>query len=321
MIYPTNSTVNITIQKALPPSVYCTRFQDEEYFNKNWHVTLAFIIFNSLICPVIILINALVIVAVKTRPGIQTKCNLLLASLAATDLFVGIATLPGVIATEIYALAGGSVATYCNAQNVVISLFMFPSILASLFHLVLISAERYIAMKHALRYEHYVTTFRLLLAVAFCWLLSVIYIIFRNLVASWLFSSVLLLLFTLSLSIIAFSHATVYLIVRRHRKRIKTEQISGEEIPKFLEETKAWKTTSIIIGFVFLSFLPALLLTLAVSSGIDRPSFHVLRPVVYSCLMLSSLCNPIIYCFRNKLLREAMVALLKTRWNNNQDLN
>lgn len=105
----------------------------------------------------------------------------------------------------------------------------------------------------------------------------------------------ILCLITLSLLIIVYSHTAVYFIVRCHGKQIRTEQISGEEVPKFLDEAKAWKTTSIIIGFVFLSYLPGLLLTLAVFSGVDRSSVHILRPALYSCLMLTSLCNPIIY--------------------------
>ena len=129
MFYQANSTVNITNSTGLPPtvpSVYCTRFQDEEYFDENWHVTLASTIFNLLICPVTILMNVLVVLAVKTRPRLQSKCNILLACLAVTDLFVGATTLPTFIAVEIYALAGGSVTTYCNNLRMVSAVFMSP---------------------------------------------------------------------------------------------------------------------------------------------------------------------------------------------------
>ena len=172
-------------------------------------------------------------------------------------------------------------------------------------------------MKYALQYNQFVTKSRLWLAVAFCWLLAGLYTIFRKLVINILPFFALLCLLTLSLLTIVYSHTTVYFTVRRHRKQIGTEQISGEEVPKFLEEAKAWKTTTIIIGFVLLSYLPGVLLTLVVLSGADRPSFHIVRPVIYNCLMLTSLCNPIIYCFRNRRLHEAMIALLKARWNNN----
>ena len=39
-------------------------------------------------------------------------------------------------------------------------------------------------------------------------------------------------------------------------KRIKTEQLPSEGKTKFLEERKAFKTTSIIIALVFLSYVP-----------------------------------------------------------------
>jgi len=68
---------------------------------------------------------------------------------------------------------------------------------------------------------------------------------------------------------------TVYLITPRHEKRIPTEQISGEATAKFLEERKAWKTTGIIIGFVFLSYFVGVAPILAdlVSSVKNRAMF------------------------------------------------
>lgn len=320
MFYQTNSTVNITkpTEARVPlivPSVSCSRIKNEEYF---WHATLACTIFNLFICPVTIVMNVLVIAAVKTRPRLQNECNILLACLAATDLFVGTLTLPTFIAAGTYALAGGS--TYCTTWSMVTGLVMFLPILASLFHLVLISVERLIAMKFALRYNHFVTKSRLWKAVAFCWLLAGLYTTFTVLVPAYsgLLSFALLCLFVISLFIIVYSHTTVYFVVRRHFKQIRTEHIPGGEVSTFVEEAKACKTTGIIIGFVFLSFLPGALFTVAVLiSGVHHPWFSIFLPVVHSSLMLTSLCNPIIYCFRNQQLRQAMFTIIKGKRTEN----
>jgi len=53
--------------------------------------------------------NALVIVAVKTRRELQGMYYVLLACLAGTDLLVGTVTLPAFITAEIFAITGGSV--------------------------------------------------------------------------------------------------------------------------------------------------------------------------------------------------------------------
>ena len=50
--------------------------------------------------------NALVIMAVKTRPSLQSKYNILLACLAETDLLVGAASQATFIAGQIYVIKG-----------------------------------------------------------------------------------------------------------------------------------------------------------------------------------------------------------------------
>ena len=115
--------------------------------------TLVFIILSVLSCPVIILMNVLVITVIKTTPTLQIMYNILLTCLAATDLLVAMETvrLPTVIAAEIFAIAGGSGVTYCTIKNNIAASFLNISILASLLHLVVISVERYMAMKFVLR--------------------------------------------------------------------------------------------------------------------------------------------------------------------------
>ena len=50
-------------------------------------------------CPLVIFLNALVIVAVKTKRQLRTKSNIILACLATTDLAVGLFSQPLQIAS------------------------------------------------------------------------------------------------------------------------------------------------------------------------------------------------------------------------------
>ena len=88
--------------------------------------------------------------------------------------------------------------------------------------------------------------------------------------------------------------------------RIKTEQLPSEGKTKFLEERKAFKTTSIIIALVFLSYVPTL------TYGILK---DILRGIVLSCVFLNSLLNPFVYCWRKKDLRKVILELLNIRQN------
>ena len=72
------------------------------------------IILNASSCPFTIVLNVMVIVTVKISPRLQTKYNILLACLAATDLLVGVAAQPHFIALQAQVIKGLSLTQYCN---------------------------------------------------------------------------------------------------------------------------------------------------------------------------------------------------------------
>ena len=77
-------------------------------------------VLNLLTCPFVVLLNALVIIAVKTKPRLQSKHNILLACLAVTDhLLVGIGAQPVYIVHEISTLVSGSSSLSCSLDNIV----------------------------------------------------------------------------------------------------------------------------------------------------------------------------------------------------------
>jgi len=115
----------------------------------------------------------------------------LLAFLAGTDVLVGTVTLPASIAAEIFAIADGSTTTYCNFMNKIVAPLRFLSVLVSLFHLPVISVDRYIALKYPLPYEQIVTKFRIKITIIIAWFIATVYTIFRALSASSVLSFVL----------------------------------------------------------------------------------------------------------------------------------
>ena len=309
-MFQQNNSINHSASTTPLSSEYCRRFQDEEHRTVKVVVTLVSILLYASICPLVILMNVLVIAAVKTRRRLQSMSNILLACLAGTDLLVGTVTLPTIIVAEIFAIADGSTTTYCNIIRKIVAPLRDVSVLASLFHLPVISVDRLIALKYPLRYEEIVTKFRITIATIIAWFIATTYTIFNNLFASSLFSFVLQFMAVLNLSIVVYCHISLCFISRRHEKQIRSEQMPGEAASKFREEKKAWKTTAIIIGCVFFCLLPGCFDTLGVMINLDRKWFHILRPLVVFFLMLNSLCNPIIYCFRSNAMRKAMIAIL-----------
>ena len=96
---------------------------------------------------------------------------------------------------------------------------------------------------------------------------------------------------------------------------MKSEQNSSEATTKFLEDRKAWKTTSIILGGLLLSFLPQLLRATA-QRQFSVPLLNSVEPLAFSCVMLNSILNPVIYCWRSRVIRHALLQLLGKKINN-----
>ena len=266
------------------------------------------IVLNLLACPPTVLLNMLVIVVVSTKPSLQTKYHLILASMAGTDLAVGIAVQPVFITGLIYHLVGGSPLVFCNIIKIPLVATASLS-LASLFHLMLIGIERVVAMKYSFQYDSILKKKRLIVASVTCWLASIVHfaVRFTEKTDEQISGPALFILIATFMSVIFYCHISVYVVCRRHLKQIKSEQVSGEATGKFLSERKAWKTTTIVLGGLLLSFVPGLLRGIVNVFSFPLPTS--VAHVTLSFIMLNSFFNPIVYCWRSKIIRQALMVL------------
>lgn len=309
----TNFTSTLTSPSPACPATQLL-WNEEFLVEKSFFILLAVAI-NLASCPCTVLMNMLVIVAVKTRHRLQTKQNILLACLAATDLLVGAIVQPSFIVAQMFVLNGLSQTVYCRYFDVASRTFFIP-FAASLFHMALLSIERYVALKFALRYENIVTTTRIKSAVICIWLVSVVpnipygdFKILKNIL-----TMIYLACRIGALVAIVYCHISVYIVTRKHEKQILAAQVSPEAAAKFLKEKKALKTTTIIISVLLICYLPlftALVVKpLAVPSGYFSSLITLAQPLFLSVTLLNSFCNPVIYRFRNKMFRQAFIELL-----------
>ena len=127
-------------------------------------------------CPFTILLNVLVMVAVKTKRRLQTHPNILLACLALTDLMVGLVLQPLHITKTIFLLQGKSLRDFCDIELAFTLIFMILTF-ATLSHLLLISGERYLAIKHTFAHATVVTKARLIISSALVWIAAIAFLI------------------------------------------------------------------------------------------------------------------------------------------------
>ena len=260
------------------------------------------IIINSITCPFTVLLNVLVIMAVKTRPRLQTNSNILLACLAATDALTGLIVQPSFILWRISLVhgAGGSegILSFHDA-------FLNAAILSSSFHLMLVTFERLLAIKFTMRYSTVITEKNIKIAVAVFWIIAFTSGTFRLLKMQLIFLLVEVTLVLVSCIVfIPLAYMILYHETRRHQKMIKTQQLPQEEVERFTKENKALKTTVYVVGAVIFCLLPGVVYLILLAAGFRRSSLLVLEPWLRTCSMVNSLLNPLIYCWRQKEMRK-----------------
>ena len=267
---------------------------------------------NLATCPFTVLLNALIVAAVKTKPRLQTHPNIVLSCLALTDLMVGLVVQPLHTAITILLLQGKDAHEYFDihfAYTISFAIFIF----ATASHLILLSGERYLAIKHTFKHSRsiVVTKVRLMISSALVWITAPLYFIGTSYLTVARFAYHAALVFSIvSLQVLVYKEA------RRHEKMILSVQVSVEARAKFRKEKKALKLTSIILAKTFLCFfLPSISVVIAFRLR-DRfsPDFEIL--VGYLCRLLvisSSVFNPLIYTVRKRQFRVACIELLLSK--------
>ena len=263
------------------------------------------IIINSIACPFTVLLNVLVIMAVKRRPRLQTNSNILLACLAATDALTGLIVQPSFIVWKISQLlgAGGQGEKFSEFHN---SSFYTVLISSSLL-LMLVTFERLLAIKFTMRYSNVITEKNIKIAVTVFWITafsSGVFRLFRIKIEVGLY--ILCFIFISCILFVVFSYMILYRETRRHKKMIKTQQLPQEEVERFTKENKALKTTVYVVCAVIFCLLPSgaglsLLIAKLITS---LSSILMLSLWVRTAAMLNSLLNPLIYCWRQKEMRK-----------------
>ena len=269
-----------------------------------------------------ILLNALVIFAVATRRRLRNNSTILLASLAGADLLTGLVVLPFAFAIDLKRLLGFD--SFClleKAFTVTLAMVTY----ASISHLVIISIDRFIAIKYPLRYQEIVTETRIIFGIVLDWGFTLLVTINELVLAlidgdsvysiySHVNTIIQMAIGTLSTVVISLSYGYIYSETRRQVKRLKAEQLPQEEVQRIRNDRTAATTLAIILIVLVATYLPTIVLT-ALSSSIAAPPrfICIIWSWVGGTCVLGPLCNPIIYCWRMKNLRRAFLEILHLR--------
>ena len=200
---------------------------------------------------------------------------------------------------------------YCTKTNISNTAVTFVCLLASFHHLVLMSAERYVAIKHPFVYETQITEVRIIMASALAWAAAIILSI-KSL------SPKLILIVSETLLIILpiYFNVSVYKEVRLNKIKIAANQVSLEAKEKLLKKSKAFYTTTIVLLVILLCYIPTNICSVILIAFKEKIPANIMITAMFAFSLLpvlNSLFNPLIYSFRIRYFRVAFIQLLSRK--------
>ena len=246
------------------------------------------------------------------KTSLPKPLKTLLLSLAASDLGVGFLVQPFYVSLLVkWSLTADP---GCAVYKVFITMMSFFS-LSSFFGIAAISVDRFLAIHLHLRYQELVTHKRVVAVVISIWLLSA----FLSIMPFWSPVEVNSVIFTIvaascfvSITIV---YIRIYLVVQRHKNEIETLQM--QEVQRFASLRKSAMVVFYVYLVYLLCYLPQFIL-IALNAN-HEPSTTEKRFALYSwtLIFLNSSLNPLIYCWKMRDIRHAIIDMLRNfiiRW-------
>ena len=274
---------------------------------------LASCAFNAVSAIVGAVANALVIAAIKRNSSLHSNAYYVLVVLAVCDLLTSCLTLPTFVPVHVETLVNR--ATSC-ATTAAWAVFRNMTVMASLFATLGVSMERALAVMAPYWYVEHITPFRLVAPPACLWALVMAIETPRYFGVKVYLSSAArgpLILICLATTVITYS--VLVRTARRHRREItalawsaQTEEARRNEI----RENKSLNMATYVVGAALLSYVPLIVLLVFVRIADPEPGLKFdLDIFVGNFVFLCSTVNPFVYCWRNSMIRNAMVKFLK----------
>ena len=290
--------------------------------------TLVACILNSILAFTAVLLNVLVILALRKIPSLPRKTlKTLLLSMSVSDLGVGLVAQP----LQIYLLVSNinilsqsyidldHYEAIINAYRVVANVLTY----ASFFSIVALSADRFLVIRLQLRYQDAVTHKRAIAGVISFWLLSAVLPLIR--LREWLPEDIFFIL-TVTIQFISLITAglfyfKIFLALRQHAAQVQDVPVESGETNEAVNATRERKA-ALGIFYVYLAlmacYLPIICFNIAENViGPVRTSLgYKVNLYVTILLALNSSLSPLIYCWKMRRIRQAMINILSQPFQN-----
>ena len=269
-------------------------------------------IFNNFLTHTSIILNIVTIYAIHKTSAIAKTLKTLLLSLAISDVAVGLFSQPLYTFSLINGLRIHNPG--CITKEVAtISGYLFST--ASFLGVVAVSVDRFLAVHLHLRYQELVTQKRVVVVVISKWLCSafVSSIAFSGLPGARSITKSVFAVFGFIVTFVMYTR--IYLTVRRHKNQIHSMQVQevahSDEIKHFIVLIKSTVSIFYVYLLLLICYLPFFICTAVIR--IYGSSIALKQFLLYSSTLIffNSSLNPVIYFWKMRHVRHAIVNLLR----------
>ena len=192
--------------------------------------------------------------------------------------------------------------------------------ISSLFNVVTISVDRFLAVHLHLRYQELVTHKRVIAAVISIWLFSAIIsssVFWNQLLVS--LQVVQLVIITVCLIVVVIVYWRIYIVLKRHKIQIEGLQIQelqqgvqNGDLSNFLKLRKSALGTFYVCILFLICYLPFYILSFLLMARLLSPiSLYEARLYATIFVFLNSSLNPVIYCWKMKPIRRTLMDIMR----------
>ena len=274
-----------------------------------YQVTLTACIVTSLLAPMTVAGNALIMAAIWKNPSLRTPSYVLLAGLAFTDFCTGLLSQPFFVMYQLTRLAGNR-KIFCIAAVITPSVAYYFSCLTVIV-MTIIAVERWLHMsRRSLLTVRRVVTFYVTSVVLL--ILLVVCHMYNWYKTNEFFSAfIVVLLFgaALCFSLTIFAYFKVFRIIREHQSQVQTNQ-NAIDIQKY---RKSVFTILYILAIFLLSYVPFVcgLLAFSIMDDFRAESSSAAIVACTAVVFSSSFVNPLLYYWRIKEIRDSVRSIVK----------
>lgn len=243
--------------------------------------------------------NSVILVTLWRTSSLHSMANVLLASLAVSDLAVGLVVQPLFIAIMLSRI---------STIRLVYNILSYFLCCASFITITAITVDRLLILQLHLRYQAVVTLRRVTWVVIFIWLFSGVCSSLLNLKLRFFDIVAFAVIFTILLGNFAV-YLKIYFIVRRHQKQIQHHQQQQQQYPNnenIFSLTKFKKSalkTFLVYILLLCCYMPYCFALVIQSISLE------VQVAMITLIFINSSLNPLLYCWRDREIRTAVKGL------------